>query len=51
MLQSPPTLRVNLGALQGLSAHRLLEESRSMLSCCAALLWDILVISAEKKKK
>lgn len=50
MLQSPPTLRANLGALRGLSARTLLEESRSMLSCCAALLWDILVISAEKKK-
>lgn len=50
VLQSPPTLQANLGALRGLSAHGLLEESRSMLSCCAALLWDILVTSAEKKK-
>lgn len=50
LLQVPPTLGVNSGALRGLRARRLLEEGRSMLSCCTALLWDILVISAKKKK-
>lgn len=49
LLQSPPTLGGNSGALRGLRACRLWEDGRSMLSCCAVLLWDTSVISAKKK--